>query len=213
MRRWITALLSQLTEIVVYPVVERERLWLVAVDNDGWQQRIVEILYWLGQNVTILVVMRIVVVVGCKEFLKFRRNERFRRSRRIEESKISEIVRNNTFAIFKSTYRKALIRFISGEYVLCGDFGKFASGESENFNLRGCTILSGDDWRSTLEFMSGESKSLLSVSIAGEFTLKALWNWMFVSNLRVCCTPLLTTFCRRASGYDVFEYFVDVKLC
>lgn len=89
--------------------------------------------------------MRIVVVVGCKEFLKFRRNERFRRSRRIEESKISEIVRNNTFAIFKSTYRKALIRFISGEYVLCGDFGKFASGESENFNLRGCTILSGDD--------------------------------------------------------------------
>jgi hypothetical protein len=35
----------------------------------------------------------------------------------------------------------------------------------ENFNFLGCTILSGDDCLSRLEFMSGESKSLLSVSI------------------------------------------------
>lgn len=56
---------------------------------------------------------------------------------------------------------------MSGEYILAGDFGWIPvnSGESENFNLRGCTIRSGEDCRSTLEFMSGESKSLLSVSI------------------------------------------------
>ena len=53
---------------------------------------------------------------------------------------------------------------MSGEYIFAGDFG-IPSGESENFNLRGCTIRSGEDCRSTLEFMSGESKSLLSVSI------------------------------------------------
>lgn len=63
---------------------------------------------------------------------------------------------------------------MSGEkcVFLWGDFGKFDSGESENFSLRGCTILSGDDWRSTLEFMSGESKSLLSVSILLDFHIK-----------------------------------------
>ena len=76
------------------------------------------------------------------------------------------------------SYRNALILFMSGEYWMF-----FWGLRGENLSFLGWTILSGDDCRSRLEFMSGESNSLpLSVSILRRYRI----NHNFMKNSCAC---------------------------